>query len=278
MSSADGSDRAAPRPDASPAIRTTTIGSDGAALDCFVVPWDSSIFGFAVAQISRMDLGAAGTPSAGLFGSFDAWCSEQGVRLVSCRLDHSQLRESMELEAHGFRFVETVYEPRLDALDTVAPPRHAIDVTEAIQADLPAIEEVAYSAFTTGRFLLDHRLPPDLSNRRYATWVRSAFEASHQTVLKAEIDGELVGFFIVERRSDDRFYWHLTAIAPGWQGKGIGLSLWQTMLRRHAADGGTSVKTTISGHNLAAINLYARLGFSFSSAQMTFHRLMDPSA
>lgn len=262
----------------SPEISTTTIRSDDAALDCFVVPWDSRIFGFAVAQIGRMDLGATGNPSAGLFGSFDAWCSEQGVRLVSCRLGHLQLRESMELEAHGFRFVEMVYEPRLDALDAVASPRHAIHVTEATHGDLPAIEGVAYAAFTTGRFLLDHRLPPDLSQRRYATWVRSAFEAPQQTVLKAELDGELVGFFIVERRPDDRVYWHLTAVAPGWQGKGVGLSLWRTMLRRHAADGATSVETTISGHNLAAINLYARLGFSFSSAQMTFHRLMAPSA
>ena len=261
----------------SPAISTTTIGSDGAELDCFVVPWDSRIFGFAVAQISRMDLGDPGIRSAGLFASFDAWCSERGVRLVSCRLDHSQLRESMELEAHGFRFVEVVYEPRLDALEAVAPPRHAIDVTKATQGDLPAIEGVAYSAFTTGRFLLDHRLPPDLNNRRYATWVRSAFEASHQTVLKAELDGALVGFFIVEHHPDKRVYWHLTAIASGWQGKGIGLSLWQTMLLRHAAEGATSIETTISGHNLAAINLYARLGFSFSSAQMTFHRLRDRS-
>lgn len=264
--------------DGAPEINSTTIGSDDAGLDCFVVPWDSTIFGFAVAQISRIDLGAAGTPSAGLFKSFDAWCSEQGVRLVSCRLDHTRLRESMELEAHGFRFVEMVYEPRLDELDGVASPGHAIDVTEATQGDVAAIEGIAYAAFTTGRYLLDHRLPPDLSRRRYATWVRSAFDASRQTVLKAELDGELVGFFIVERQPDDRVYWHLTALASRWQGKGLGLSLWQTMLRRHAAEGATSVETTISGHNLAAINLYARLGFSFSAAKMTFHRLMAPSA
>ena len=262
----------------SPALDTTTIHSDGATLDCFQVPWDSSIFGFPVAQISRIDLGDPERPSAGLLASFDAWCSDRAVRLVSCRLDHTQLRESMALEAHGFRFVEMVYEPRLDDLADIATPRHVIDVSEATQDDLPAIEMVASHAFTTGRFLLDHRLPPDLSDRRYSTWVRSAFESTEQTVLKAEIDGALVGFFIVEERSDASVYWHLTAIAPGWQGQGIGLSLWRTMLRRHAAAGASSVATTISGHNLAAINLYGRLGFSFRSAQMTFHRFATPSA
>lgn len=88
----------------------------------------------------------------------------------------------------------------------------------------------------------------------------------------------MVGFFIVEPHLDRSVYWHLTAIAPPWQGKGIGLSLWQTMLIRHATEGATAVETTISGHNLPALNLYARLGFAMTSAQMTFHWLRNPES
>ena len=259
------------------AISASRIEAGGATLECFVVPWDTQIFEFTVAQIGGLDLGSPGTPSAPLMEAFDAWCAEHAVRLVSCRIDHTRLRESMVLEAHGFRFVEMVYEPRLEDVRSVAPPRHLIEVTEATVADLPAIEAIAASAFTTGRFLLDARLPPELSNRRYASWVRNSFETPEQTVLTASLDGALVGFFIVERRPLDHVYWHLTAVAPAWQGKGIGLSLWRTMLRRHADDGAASVGTTISGHNLAALNLYARLGFAFTSAQMTFHRLTGPA-
>lgn len=278
MSSPEGSDLTAPANSGLPEVRAVTLRAGDAALDCHLVPWDSTSFGFAVADVTRVDLGAAGTSSGELFDAFDRWCAERTVRLVSCRLDHLQLRESMELEAHGFRFVETVYEPRHTVLGAVGSPRHAIRVREAADGDLQAIAAVAAAAFTTGRFLLDHRLPPELSHRRYASWVESSFAGATQTVLAAELDGELVGFFIVEHRPGGHVYWHLTAIAPGWQGRGIGLSLWQTMLRRHAAEGATAVETTISGHNLAALNLYARLGFSFPSAQMTFHRLMDPSA
>lgn len=238
------------------------------------MPWDSEIFGFPVAQVTRVELGD-GADMPAMLEEFDAWCAEHDVRLVSCRLDHRQLRESMTLEGHGFRFVEMVYEPRLDSFENVAEPRRAIQVGSAAQSDLEAIEEIAYSAFTTGRFLLDWRLTPELSQRRYATWVRTSFETPGHAVIKAEVDRELVGFFIVEHRPDGSVYWHLTAIAPRWQGRGVGLSLWQTMLRRHKAEGATSVGTTISGHNAPAMNLYARLGFSFSSAQMTFHRLRD---
>jgi ribosomal protein S18 acetylase RimI-like enzyme len=259
------------------AMQATTFERSGAVLECFLVPWDSEIFGFPVAQIGRIDLGD-GAVGDELLEEFDEWCANRDVRLVACRLDHLQLRESMTLEGHGFRFVETVYGPRLDKLDGVSEPRQAIVVSKALPSDLPSIQEIAYSAFTTGRFLLDWRLPPELSKRRYASWVRTSFYAPRQTILKAEADGDLVGFFIAEQRPDGSVYWHLTAVAPKWQGQGMGLSLWQTMLLRHRDEGASYVETTISGHNVPAINLYSRLGFSFGSSQMTFHWLREPAS
>jgi ribosomal protein S18 acetylase RimI-like enzyme len=254
----------------------TRVEKDGAAIEYSLVPWDSDIFGFPVAQIGRIELDD-GADGERVLHEFDAWCTDQKVRLASCRLDHLQLRESMALEAIGFRFVEMVYVPRFESFESIAAPRHAIQVAEATPDDLPSIEEVAQSAFTTGRFLLDWRLPPELSKRRYATWVRNSFDGPEQSVLKAEVDGALVGFFIVEQRPDRSVYWHLTAISPEWQGKGLGTSLWRTMLIRHKTEGATFVETTISGHNAPVINLYARLGFTFASAQMTFHWLRDPA-
>ncbi len=255
-------------------VATTTIGSRGTILECSLVPWDTAAFGFPVAEISRAEIEPGTIPDEVAFEAFDRWCTERDVRFVSARLDHLRLVESMALEAHGFRFVEMVFRPHRDDPGLVEAPRHSIAVAAATAADLPVIEAVAFEAFRTGQFVLDERLPPELGRRRYARWVRSAFDGSVQSVLKAELDGELVGFFIVEARPDGLAYWHLTAISPARQGMGIGLSLWQTMLRRHAAEGATSIETTISVHNLAAVNLYARLGFTFSSAQMTFHRLV----
>ena len=252
----------------------TRIDHGGSTLECSLVPWDTEIFGFPVAQVDRVELaGDAGADE--VMARFDAWCADRDVRLVSCRLDHARLRESMALEGLGFRFVEMVYSPRISDLGSVAAPQHAIEVGEPVPGDLEAIEEIAYAVFSTGRFLLDWRLPGELSRRRYATWVRNSLDSSEQTVLKAESGGELIGFFIVEPRPDRSVYWHLTAIAPGWHGKGMGKSLWQTMLIRHRTEGATAVATTISGHNAPAMNLHARLGFTFESAQMTFHWLRD---
>jgi GNAT superfamily N-acetyltransferase len=251
------------------------LQNSGAVLEWSLVPWDSEIFGFPVAQITRFELEEVADPQH-VFDAFEDWCIEHDVRLVSCRLDHMRLRESMAIEERGFRFIETVFGPRFDKFGAIARPMHELQVSEATSVDIPKIEDIAYTVFATGRFLLDDRLAPELSRGRYANWVRSSFGSPSETVLKAEADGDLVGFFIVEHRRDQSVYWHLTAVAPEWQGKGMGLSLWQTMLLRHRAEGATFVETTISGHNLPIMNLYARLGFSFASGQMTFHRLIAP--
>jgi ribosomal protein S18 acetylase RimI-like enzyme len=253
----------------------TTLAAGGASLDCFIVPWDSRIFGFPVAEIARLDLGPDGSDATPLFESFDAWSATNGIRLASCRLEHDRLPETMALEAVGFRFVEIVYRPRLDELARVAPPSRDIEIAGATHDDLADIQAIAHDAFLTGRFLLDFRLSPDLSRRRYADWVRTSLAGGSQRVLKAMVGSEIVGFFIVERRPAGAAYLHLTAIAPAWQGKGIGMSAWQALLRREAAEGVTSIETTISGHNLPVVNMYARLGFTFTGARLTFHRLID---
>lgn len=256
---------------------TAQFDLDGVDLEASLVPWDSDNFGFPVAQIDRLKVQDDARPTRAL-QAFDAWCDDHDVRLVSCRLNHTQLRASMALEDVGFRFVEMVHEPHRDLGDGMPAPARAIVVEPATAADLASIEEIAYSAFATGRFLLDWRLPPELSRRRYATWVRNSFDDPRHEVLKAQLDEALVGFFIVEHRSDGAVYWHLTAIAPDQQGKGIGSSLWLTMLERHRAEDTTAVDTTISAHNAPAINLYARLGFTFGPARMTFHWLRGPVA
>src|SRR3954453_4283378 len=164
-------------------------------IECTMVPWDTDVFGFPIAQNTRVDFDDNGDVGDGL-ASFERWCAANDVRLVSCRLDHLKLRESMALEELGVRFVGTVYRPRFDRFGSVDAPKRAIEVAEATVADATAIEEIASHAFTTGRFRLDRRLPGELSDRRYATWVRTSLESADQTVLKGVIGDEIVGFFI----------------------------------------------------------------------------------
>lgn len=238
-------------------------------MDYGTVPWDSDTFGFHVAQISDIELGT-GDPLRD-FSLFEAWCRETGTRLVSCRLPHDRLRESSFLEGRGFRFIEMVYRQRLEPLQSVSLVEPAVTITQVEARDVDEIASMASTVFSTGRFQLDSELDRGLNAKRYEQWVRTSFVNPRHQVVKAEIGGAIVGFFIVEQGDAGNVYWHLTAVAPAHQGRGIGRALWSAMLSRHRQADILRVETTVSAHNIAVLNLYARLGFRVASAEMTFH-------
>ena len=250
-----------------------TLAGPALSMDFFLVPWDTQVFGFPVAQINAFKLKNGGD-SAGIYRRFEDWRDGQNIRIVSCKLDHFALRESMFLEARGFRFVEMVYRPSL-SLKHANFPDSELRIEHARPADLPEIEAIAGSAFDTGRYLLDWRLDSQHSHLRYRNWLRNSAVSADQEVLTASANGEIVGFFIIEKRPDDSVYWHLTAIAAHQRGRGLGKQLWRAMALRAWREGATRVETTISAHNLPVINLYAQLGFRFDSAQMTLHWLQE---
>lgn len=247
-----------------------TIRGSDIELDVFVVPWDSEIFGYPVAQIERIAIIGSATPRA-LPRQFGKWLERNEVQLASCRLASNRLRESMLLEAERFRFIEMVYCPILETHYRMQHSDGRLVIDDALPEDIQAIEAIAGAAFVTGRFVLDWRLDSERSNCRYQHWVRNSFRGDRHKVLKATLDRKLIGFFIVEERSSVDVYWHLTAIAPEWQGKGLGRMLWAQMAARHFKDGFGRIETTISAHNVAILNLYAALGFRFGSPQVTLH-------
>jgi RimJ/RimL family protein N-acetyltransferase len=253
----------------SPSGNDFNLASPYLKLAAEAAPWDAAVFGFPVAQIHTLDLidRVAATSD---YDAFQRWLDAERVRIVSCRLPHDRLRESMFLESHGFRFVEMVLHPRMDNIQALDLPEDNLVVASACKSDLPALEEIAERAFSHERYHVDPRLDRKPADLRYGRWVRNSLDHPTQRLLKITVAGRLLAFFLVESR-DGSTYWHLTAVAPQWQGRGYGLRVWQAMLRHHQADACQQVTTTISARNVAVLNLYAKLNFRFTPPEMTFH-------
>lgn len=246
------------------------IGTPALAMSYALVPWDSDIFGFPVAQIADLAVTDAAVAVAD-FAAFEAWRDAQAVRLVSHRCERSRAREWMLLEGRGFRFVEMVYQPAFEAVQSLAYPDRGLAIAEAGPDELPALEAIARTAFATGRFALDPRLDPELNGRRYAAWVRNSLAHPKQRLLRIAEGHVPVAFFIVEDVGEGRCRWHLTAVSPAHHGRGVGRRVWQAMLMRHKTEGFAAVETVVSAHNLPVLNLYATLGFRLRKAEVTLH-------
>jgi GNAT superfamily N-acetyltransferase len=246
------------------------IAGPGLSVEVSLVPWDTRAFGFPVAQIDALEFTALSDPAPTL-ARLESWLGDHHVSLVSCRLDSLRLRESMLLEDVGFRFIEMVYSPVLAPLPPGLDAGDEVVIDLARGEDHAALEAIASSVFTTGRHVLDWRLEPAAGHVRYRDWLQGAIADPGQEVLKASVGSAVVAFFVVEPRPEDSMYWHLTAVASEWQGRGIGRAVWRGMIARHRAAGVRLIETTISAHNMATLNLYAGLGFRFAAPRATFH-------
>jgi RimJ/RimL family protein N-acetyltransferase len=234
------------------------------------VPWDREAFGFEVAQILELEVV---DPSAASdeYAAFQGWLDLAQVRIVSSRLSHDRLRESMFLEARGFRFIEMVLHPTLENLQSVDIPPDDLVVQPAQESDMASLQEIAEAAFRYERFHVDPRLDPRLGDLRYSRWVRTSLSHPRQRLLKITDGERLVALFLVEYRDERSAYWHLTAVAPRWQGSGYGFRAWRSVLRYHQAAGCRNLSTTISARNVPVLNLYSKLNFRFGAPEMTFH-------
>ena len=244
------------------------IDSPDLFLEWIDSPWDAAVFGFPVLQITSMEIHGSATDVD--LSTFDEERDRVGAGLVSCRLSHERLLESMLLEEHNFRFIEMLYQPELDDLQN----RPGLDETAlaaitAEESELPAILDVAGSAFTNERFHVDPRLDSSLGDQRYRNWVQSSINHPTQRVYIIRDKMQVVAFFITEMMPDETCYWHLNAVAPVVQGKGYGKQAWITMLRQAREQGARKVRTSIVARNHRVLNLYARLGFRFPSPLMT---------
>ena len=233
-------------------------------------PWDEAVCGFPVLQITAMQVRG---PNAGVdLQLFERERDDLGVGLVSCRLPHDCLTESMLLEDHGFRFIEMLYAPELD-LSNFNADQHAtlLAVARAHDDDLPALMGIARTAFQSERFKMDPRLDPNISDQRYQNWVASSLHHPTQELYVICEGTRRIAFLVTEQLPDGTCYWHLNAVAPEAQGQGYGRRVWLSMLNHAVKAGARRVRTSIVARNHRVLNLYARLGFSFSPPSMTFH-------
>lgn len=246
------------------------FSSDGLRLRAAFIPWDIEVFGFPVVQIQELSI--SDWPSAAReYHDFRQWLDRNQVNIVSCRMPHDRLRETMFLESKDFRFIEMVLHPKLSDIQSLHFEKDCLTVSPAMKSDLPVMKNIAEHAFGHERYHIDPRLDRHLADLRYGRWVENSFDHPSQRLLKVMDRENIIGLFIVEPRDNELIYWHLTAIDPQWQGKGYGQRVWRSMLRHHQKEGHDAVMTTISARNIAVLNLHAKLGFRFLPPEMTFH-------
>lgn len=213
-------------------------------------PWDSAAFGmptFELTEYSEAALAAAArTPGH-----------------YTLKVD--PLANKALLHAHGFYYCDTLIATTGSAarLPMLAMPP-GLHVSKTVDAE--AALAICHGAFSHGRFNRDFLLSPAQADLRYDNWLRQLLNAGNVVGLYR---GEELGGFI--GISGDSLVLH--AIAPAMRGQGLAKYWWHAVISSLFAAGHATVRSSISASNVAVVNLYASLGFSFLHPQDIYHRL-----
>lgn len=169
------------------------------------------------------------------------------------------------LHEYGFYYCDTLIEPHCSAerLRAVQHPDAAISRT--IDAGLTLA--IGHGAFDHGRFHRDFNLPRAAADLRYDNWLKQLIDTRQVYGLYWRDD--LAGFICY---SGNTLVLH--AVAEKYRGRGLSKYWWSDVCGRLLANGCGEIRSSISVANLAVINLYASLGFSFKSPLNIYHRMV----
>lgn len=213
-------------------------------------PWDTAAFGIPTWELLE----------------YSASALQQATRTAGHHtLKVDPLADKRLLHAYGFYYCDTLIEPYCDS-SRLRAAQHS-DATISKEINTKQVLAICHGAFAHGRFHRDFNLPKAAADLRYDNWVEQLLEAHH--VYGLYWRGVLAGFI---GHNGNKLVLH--ALAENYRGNGLSKYWWSAVCTELLENGNEQVKSSISATNLAILNLYVSLGFSFNNPQDIYHRIV----
>jgi ribosomal protein S18 acetylase RimI-like enzyme len=169
------------------------------------------------------------------------------------------------LHENGFYYCDTLIEPYC-AAGGVRSLRHDAAGFDP-RAPLEPLLPICRSAFRHGRFHRDFNVERRRADLRYENWL-TALHAQGK-VYGLTWEGRVAGFIAHE---GGKLVLH--ALDEQHRGRGRATFLWSAVCADLAGRGVTEFTSSISVANVAALGLYAALGFRFRNPLDVYHRVI----
>jgi hypothetical protein len=214
-------------------------------------PWDTAAFGMPTWELAEY--------------------SEIALQLAAQTLGHHTLKvdplaDKKLLHNYGFYYCDTLIEPHCDSVRLRAAQHPNATISKNV--DLEQALEICHGAFTHGRFHRDFNLPKAAADLRYDNWLKQLHV--DWKVYGLYWQGALAGFI---GHNGNNLVLH--ALAEKYRGQGLSKYWWSAVCGELLATGHHEVMSSISATNLAVLNLYTSLGFSFNHPQDIYHLMVS---
>lgn len=224
--------------------------------------------------IDQSDLSKKYDLSLFLLNNFIRFCNENGIQMVTTRVEETEVTVMEALEAEGFRFIECLltFEKQDKPMANLAKRCNVIPYEEKY---LYSLQEIASSSFVYSRFHADPMIDPKTAQFSRSQWITNSCHGRAEKVFVAKEDDEIVGFVACKKDLDDEDnrvgVIDLIAVHPKYQRRGIGSALVKATLEYYS---NRRVKVVVGtqAKNIPSVNLYTKFGFKLVKSQVGFVR------
>jgi ribosomal protein S18 acetylase RimI-like enzyme len=236
---------------------------------CKILEWDTQFWGFTIGTV----VGDSLTPER--VRSIDMWARQHNVRCVYL-LARSTDTITQELAGAAlFDLVDTrrTFECPVNRGLGPAAVRTDVRIRLSQPDDVPVLEQIARSSFTSSRFYFDTHFPRVRCGDLYAQWIRQDCQTKACAVFVADDEREVLGFVSCRAGSDERDgQIELIAVRAAARGHGVGEAFVMRALEYFACCDKPMVQVVTQARNEAAMRLYTRCGFKASDTHLRYHK------
>jgi len=241
-------------------------------------PWLAALFERGVFRVD-----AAATSNAQIGSVLERHRRQQDGAFYYAKVDANDVPTVGALTAAGMTVVEVNVTFGMSTADLahvddqIAP----IAVTAANAGEADCLLNIAATSFRYSRFHLDPLVPNPLANRIKREWVASYLANRRGECLwTVRAEGRIAGFLAVTGGEDNggrHKTIDLVAIAPEFQGRGIGRAVMRFFFRQYA-DACDQLRVGTQVANVPSMRLYEAAGMRIERAQYVLHMHVPESA
>jgi ribosomal protein S18 acetylase RimI-like enzyme len=248
-------------------------------LGCRISKWDEAHFGFKMAMLNWIiypDIKISSAKICKLLEECISFLSNIGVKYVSAHVSGEDILALHLLEDKGFRYYETTVFPI--AQSDNLPYKKDTRVRLCKEGDLPAVIQIAKdNQFEQGHFYCDAKFDRKNVDRMYEKWIRTSWN-NKELIAVIENEGNIAGYFIFIMdedlsRATKYSYGRMISLAmdASNRGKGLGSSLFRSVICLIAESGGQYVASDYSLKNYSSGFLHTRNQFYSAHEKILLH-------
>ncbi len=228
--------------------------------------WDSEFFEKRIARIITTNLSHA---DAKLVCD---WAVKERIDCLYYLASGLEINNTQPAEQNGFSFIDLRVTFIRDLSRPVLKYVPQYHIRRAGEGDLEELKSIVRWSFNLTRFKVDQNFDPARADFMYEVWIEKDLFTEGHSVWVIEMDKRITAFCSISSSGDGCAKIGLVGSSPAYRGKGLSSSLQEYLGSELRNEGFASIEVVTQGRNIAAQNLYQRVGFLSRSIDLWYHK------